>query len=443
VKLFFDDTEFDAQFARTVGKAAVGMADVGECFATANRMTDGDYASWQDCWHATAERVEGIADEAAKAGRRRSAGEAYLRASEYHRGSYAFDRADLAGSFLHSAWEATRRTFRAGLECVDVDVDLVTVPYAGTTLSGYLVRPEDAAARPNPTVVTVAGYDSPIEEYYAFNVVGGTKRGYAVLMVDGPGQGSALYEKGLVFRHDYEAVFGAILDFAAQRSEVDSERIALSGRSFGGYLAPRAACFERRARALITDPGLYDLGAQVRSMLPPELWAQVAASAPEAERAFAEMFEHDPQREYYFMSRAMAHGAKSAPEYLRMLQDYRVPARLLSRHWSPHNLATRKRADCTRRFPHRRCLPSSTQTSVNGATARRSRSVGTTRLSMTGLTECWRADPLVITPQSQVTLGWISGEPVRISPAAPCNERPYEHRLGSAHPSSAHTGATP
>ena len=25
VKLFFDDTEFDAQFARTVGKAAVGM----------------------------------------------------------------------------------------------------------------------------------------------------------------------------------------------------------------------------------------------------------------------------------------------------------------------------------------------------------------------------------------------------------------------------------
>ena len=76
VKLFFDDTEFDAQFARTVGKAAVGMADVGECFATADRMITGDYASWRDCWHATADRVERIADEAAKAGRRRSAGEA-------------------------------------------------------------------------------------------------------------------------------------------------------------------------------------------------------------------------------------------------------------------------------------------------------------------------------------------------------------------------------
>ena len=273
----------------------------------------------------------------------------YLRASEYYRASYFFDRADLTGSFLLSAWEATRRTFRAGLDHIDLDVDLVSVPYADTTLTGYLFRPQQAEARPYPTVVTVAGYDSPIEEYYAFNVVGGTKRGYAVLMVDGPGQGSALYEKGLVFRHDYEAVFGAILDFAVERPEVDRERIALSGRSFGGYLAPRAACFERRARAVIADPGQYDLGAQVRSMLPPQLWAQVEAAAPEAEEKFAEMLESDPHREYYFMSRAVTHGAKSAPEYLRMLQDYRVPASQITVPTlvtaQPHDAETRRLYD--------------------------------------------------------------------------------------------------
>jgi dipeptidyl aminopeptidase/acylaminoacyl peptidase len=69
-----------------------------------------------------------------------------------------------------------------------------------------------------------------------------------VLMVDGPGQGSALYDQGLVFRPDYEVVFAAILDLATERPEVDRDRIALSGRSFGGYLAPRAACFENRVR---------------------------------------------------------------------------------------------------------------------------------------------------------------------------------------------------
>jgi hypothetical protein len=66
VKLSFDDTEFDAQFARSVGKAVVGTADVGEGFATANRVTAGDYARWRDCWRATAERVERIANEAAR-----------------------------------------------------------------------------------------------------------------------------------------------------------------------------------------------------------------------------------------------------------------------------------------------------------------------------------------------------------------------------------------
>ncbi len=90
MQLFFDDEEFEAQFARTVGKAAVGMADIGESFATAGRITAGDYGSWRDCWHATAQRIEDIADEAAEAGRRRSAGEAYLRASEYHRAGYFF-----------------------------------------------------------------------------------------------------------------------------------------------------------------------------------------------------------------------------------------------------------------------------------------------------------------------------------------------------------------
>jgi hypothetical protein len=79
---------------------------------------------------------------------RRIAGDALF--YEYYRASFFFDRADLTGSFLHSASEATKRTFRAGLDYLGVDVDPATVPYAGTTLTGYLVRPEEAAVRPYP-----------------------------------------------------------------------------------------------------------------------------------------------------------------------------------------------------------------------------------------------------------------------------------------------------
>jgi hypothetical protein len=107
---------------------------------------------------------------------------------------------------------------------------------------------------------------------------------------------------------------------------VDGDRIVLSGRSFGGYLAPRAACFERRIRALIADPGLYDLGAAAEARTPPALWQQIMAGAPEADQVFAKMFAADPHRENYFLSRAVSHGAHTAVEYLRLLADFRVPA---------------------------------------------------------------------------------------------------------------------
>ena len=61
------------------------------------------------------------------------------------------------------------------------------------------------------------------------------------------------------------------------------------------------------------------------------------------------MLESDPHREYYFMSRAVTHGAKSAPEYLRMLQDYRVPASQITAPMlvtaQPHDAETRRLYD--------------------------------------------------------------------------------------------------
>jgi dienelactone hydrolase len=325
VKLFFDDEEFDAQFARAVGKTYLGMADVGECFVTAARITPGDYASWAQEWRATAEGVGAIAESAAGKGHLRSAGEAYLRACEYWRSSYFFDRVDLADAGLLDAWCAMRDAFRAGIEALGLDAEVVSIPYEGTELDGYLLRPADGPG-PWPTVVTAAGYDSPIEEYFAFNAVGALRRGFAVVMFDGPGQGSALYEKGLVFRPDYEAVFTPVVDWVAGQAGVDPHRLVISGRSFGGYLAPRAASAEHRFRALIADPGLYDLGAAARARMPAELWKQIESADPEADDVFAAMFEKDPRRERWFMLRAVAHGARTVPEYMRMLSEYAVPA---------------------------------------------------------------------------------------------------------------------
>ena len=42
------------------------------------------------------------------------------------------------------------------------------------------------------------------------------------------------------------------------RDDIDPDRIALYGLSFGGYLAPRAVAFEHRIHACIANGGIYD-----------------------------------------------------------------------------------------------------------------------------------------------------------------------------------------
>src|SRR5690606_37177572 len=97
------------------------------------------------------------------------------------------------------------------------------------------------------------------------------QRGYAVLLVDGPGQGGAFVEQGLVFRPDWENVVTPQIDWLLTRPDIDPDRIALIGRSWGGYLAPRAATGEHRIAAVIADAAQYDVGGRALGLLPEEL----------------------------------------------------------------------------------------------------------------------------------------------------------------------------
>jgi pimeloyl-ACP methyl ester carboxylesterase len=107
------------------------------------------------------------------------------------------------------------------------------------------------------------GFDSTLEEDYLALAAGALRRGYNVIAFDGPGQGSNVREQGLHFRPDWEAVVTPAVDFALTLPEVDAERIALIGTSFGGLLAARAVAFERRIAACVLHDGVHDFHAAV------------------------------------------------------------------------------------------------------------------------------------------------------------------------------------
>ena len=67
-----------------LGQTWQQMSDVGECLDTASRIKAGDDWSWPREWESTARRLQKLAESSEARGRLVSAGQAYLRASNYY-----------------------------------------------------------------------------------------------------------------------------------------------------------------------------------------------------------------------------------------------------------------------------------------------------------------------------------------------------------------------
>ncbi|XOK62030.1 alpha/beta hydrolase family protein [Paenibacillus elgii] len=254
MKLIFQDPTFSFELLRTLSYAPYGGADIGECLATGYRIKEGDFESWYAEWYKTAERVHAQATESLARGKRISARESFLRASNYYRTAEFFLHGNPDDPRMLQTWEKSRSTFHQAIPLMDWPVEQVEIPYEGTSLSGYFYRVDDA---PRPTLIIHGGYDSTGEELYFGGAAAALQRGYNCLTFEGPGQGATIRLQRIPFRHDWEKVLTPVVDYLHTRPEVDKHRIALMGISLGGFLAPRAAAYEHRLAACIANDGLF------------------------------------------------------------------------------------------------------------------------------------------------------------------------------------------
>lgn len=217
----------------------------------------GSLASWGDwckAWVARGDVHDQLGEADLAAGHRLSAGEHFSRAAVcHHFAKFVFvDDLDQM-KWAHMKAVASRAK---ALPLIDPPGERVEIPYMGSTLKGELRKPA-GSVRP-PVLVMCMGLDSCKEEMDAYerNFL---ERGIATLAFDGPGQGEAEYE--FPIRGDYEVPVKAVFDWLETRSDIDHDRAALWGVSLGGYYAPRAAAFEKRAKACIALSGPYNMGA--------------------------------------------------------------------------------------------------------------------------------------------------------------------------------------
>jgi dienelactone hydrolase len=329
----FDKTLADTWTSRTLAHAIYGGADFGECATTSKRITVGDADSWYQEWNETADRVYAIGESSEGKGHNVSAREAYLRASNYYRTSYVPFYGAPVDSRLVEAFDQETAAFRRAAALFDPPVEPVEIPYEGTTLPGYFYRVDDSGEQ-RPTLIGGSGYDSTIQESHFAHAVAAARRGYNCLTFDGPGQGRALFKEDLHMRPDWENVVAPVVDYALSRPEVDPERVALTGWSFGGYLVPRAASGEHRLAACIADPGQWDMIEAVKGVvsklgISQEVVDSLPDVDPKALEPFFEAIDKSPQLTWAIKQRALwVHGVDSIMDYIRITPEYSLSDRV-------------------------------------------------------------------------------------------------------------------
>jgi alpha-beta hydrolase superfamily lysophospholipase len=208
-----------------------------DCF-TLERIEDGE--DFVTAAFRLAAEAEAYAKEQEALGHRTTASLYYQNASHLYRmGDYGL--IEITDEKLEH-YRKLVETYRIGKQlATDESVECVEIPFEGKTLPGYLVLPDNPPDKV-PVTIVIAGATGYKEENYA-HLKYVVERGMAALVYDGPGQGEALLMRDVHYTVDnFERSVQAAIDWLRGDSRF-GDRIALYGVSYGGYLAPRAACF--------------------------------------------------------------------------------------------------------------------------------------------------------------------------------------------------------
>ena len=263
---FFSDQTYHFQTLRALNDIPSGGADTAEILATIEHIKAGDAEGWYNAWERTGDRVSELASRTKDP---ISRGRAHLRAHNYYRtAEFLLAPHDQRRA---TSWKKNIETFYKGLDTLGVRYERISTPYGPHHLNAlYFPGPEGSEQR--HLIVICGGFDSTLEELYFVLVAGGLERGYSVLAYEGPGQGSIIREQGIPFTHEWEKPTAAILDEFLRTHPLPT-KIVLVGMSMGGYLAPRAAAFDKRIDGVVAFDVFFDFGAiSSRSVPPAAFW---------------------------------------------------------------------------------------------------------------------------------------------------------------------------
>jgi esterase FrsA len=206
-------------------------ADVREAFASIHSK---DKDEWAAAFMAVGDRymAEGKQLETADLAK---ADADYVRAWRI----YSFGKWPIPASpKKQQSYEKAIQAFLAHARLWDPPLEVVHIPFENSQIIGYLRLPKSST--PVPLVIAVNGLDSRKEDVSeSFSAI--TASGIAFLAVDGPGTGQSPVKAS----PNADRMLSRVIDYVQSRPEIDKNRLAVHGVSWGAYWATKLAIVER------------------------------------------------------------------------------------------------------------------------------------------------------------------------------------------------------
>lgn len=264
---FFRSEAFNGEMLFALGASAYGAAEVGEILAavrTINERTGDpqrprtrDFDVYVRTFAALGARLSRQARAARERGDRVTARSRFLRSSTYYAQALFFVLGTSEPGREENLFRATERQWLAAIDLFDPPAVRMRIPAGDLSLPASLFRP-DADGAPRPTVIICNGSDGQNVDLMAEGLGAGLERGYNVLLFEGPGQMSLLFEQQIPFRPDWSRVLTPIVQTLAARPDVDATRIVAVGVSFLGMVLASAAVGTPGLAAVVLEPGGVD-----------------------------------------------------------------------------------------------------------------------------------------------------------------------------------------
>jgi len=324
MKLPFRDELFNTQFLRALIPIQNDEAGIPECQGTAIRIKEPDTGSWYNEWMDTADNVSVLAEQYALSGQPIIARQTFLRAANYYRTAYTFLLQQPIVEPLIRAYDAQTGAFKKAAALMEIPPLFFSAPYHDIQLPACLYPSYN---KEHPLLIITGGYDSTIEELYTSHVKAVQEAGYHCLCFEGPGQGAPLFKHNMGFQPGWEQVVQKVIDQTILSGNTHTNKIAIMGLAFGGYLALRAAAGEPRIKACITDAEQYNLYEPVESILPGCLKNDLESTNPLKQKIVHALFRQalrHPLRGYELRKVLLVHGASSVEAYLSIIKTYNL-----------------------------------------------------------------------------------------------------------------------